>query len=515
MKQFLLYLLLLTCGILSGKEVFRCDFTPGELKKWTLPSQAAQMRESHLNFVRLTMPEAVNSGTYLTIPFDVSRYRGNFLQVSCRLRAIEVSKPGAYFNGVKFMLHLNEDSRPTWKQITRVWGTFDWRPISFGFPVSNSMSGGEIQLGLQESSGSVDFADLRVEVLEMTEVYPPVAKLPVGFRAEYTSRVTSIPRLRGAMSPTSYRKGDLDVLASWGANLVRWQMNSWGHVKSNQDLAEFDRWLDKELDNVELVLADCERLGMKVALDLHSPPGDRLEDHDIAMCHNPEYAQAFIDAWKKIATRFKGRTSAFYGYNLVNEPTQMRKSTINYLELQYKAALAIREIDPDVPIIIESNNSASPETFSYLTPLPLKNVIYQTHMYLPGTYSHQGIVGQSSGEPSVYPGIINGVEYNRKALCKLLEPVRRFQLKYGARIYVGEFAAVRWAEGADRYFADLISIFEEYGWDWSYHAFRESKTWDVEYQGGSHGKGEVKATVPTARLKVLQEGFRRNRSGQE
>ena len=87
--------------------------------------------------------------------------------------------------------------------------------------------------------------------------------------------------------------------------------------------------------------------------------------------------------------------------------------------------------------------------------------------------------------------------------------MRNFQLKYGARIYVGEFSAVRWAPGADRYLEDCISIFEEYGWDWSYHAFRESKTWDVEYEGGSY-KDYVKATAPTGRLRALLEGFRKN-----
>lgn len=38
-------------------------------------------------------------------------------------------------------------------------------------------------------------------------------------------------------------------------------------------------------------------------------------------------------------------------------------------------------------------------------------------------------------------------------------------------------------DGAERNLADLISIFNEYGWDWTYHAFREWPGWSVEHKG--------------------------------
>ena len=51
---------------------------------------------------------------------------------------------------------------------------------------------------------------------------------------------------------------------------------------------------------------------------------------------------------------------------------------------------------------------------------------------------------------------------------------------YGAKIYAGEFSACMYAPGAGQYLRDCISIFEEYGWDWSYHSFREALWWNVE-----------------------------------
>lgn len=80
--------------------------------------------------------------------------------------------------------------------------------------------------------------------------------------------------------------------------------------------------------------------------------------------------------------------------------------------------------------------------------------------------------------------------------------------KYRARIYVGEFSAAAWAPGAEKYLADCISIFEEYGWDWTYHSFRESPVWSLEYEGENRNKMRPSADNP--RKRVLLEGFKNN-----
>ena len=64
-----------------------------------------------------------------------------------------------------------------------------------------------------------------------------------------------------------------------------------------------------------------------------------------------------------------------------------------------------------------------------------------------------------------------------------MEAVRKFQQKYGAKIQVGEFSVAIWAPGAANYLDELVSIFEEYKWDWTYHAFREWDGWSLEHEG--------------------------------
>ena len=53
------------------------------------------------------------------------------------------------------------------------------------------------------------------------------------------------------------------------------------------------------------------------------------------------------------------------------------------------------------------------------------------------------------------------------------------------------------------------SRFNEYGWDWTYHAFREWDGWSVEH--GSDPKDRDPAAEPTDRQRLLLGWFGKNR----
>jgi hypothetical protein len=77
-------------------------------------------------------------------------------------------------------------------------------------------------------------------------------------------------------------------------------------------------------------------------------------------------------------------------------------------------------------------------------------------------------------------------------------------------IYLGEFSAIRWAPGdsAHQYLRDCIDIFEEYGWDWAYHAFREWDGWSVEH--GPDRNNRTRMATPTDREQLLRSWFAEN-----
>jgi len=213
----------------------------------------------------------------------------------------------------------------------------------------------------------------------------------------------------------------------------------------------------------------------------------------------------------KIARRFKGNP-AVWGYDLVNEPVQNvlpKAGEPDYLGIQVLAAKAIRKVDPDTPIIIEVDQWDSAEGFKYIEPVDVSNVVYQVHnMYHPGNFTHQGVHGNKVGIS--YPGKINGVETDKEMLRGHLAPVREFQLAYNVQIYVGEFSAIRWApnDSAARYLSDCIEIFEEYGWDWSYHAFREWDGWSLEHSADPDD--HQRTATPGSRLQVMLKWFAKN-----
>ncbi len=211
------------------------------------------------------------------------------------------------------------------------------------------------------------------------------------------------------------------------------------------------------------------------------------------MFDEEEYAEHFIAVWKRIAERFKDSPDreAIWAYDILNEPIESPESAkrngANTLMLQ--AARAIRDIDPDMTLVASPPSGGNMEGFRNFTPLPLDNVIYQGHMYLPFFYTHQFILPETtppvpgSGELLEYPGFIEGEMWTKSRLRKGMEPVRDFQLRHGARIYIGEFSTISWAPGGGAWMRDVISLFEEYGWDWSYHSFREWEGFSIEHEG--------------------------------
>ena len=112
-----------------------------------------------------------------------------------------------------------------------------------------------------------------------------------------------------------------------------------------------------------------------------------------------------------------------------------------------------------------------------------------------------------------YNNWINGEFWNKERIREALAPFILFQQKHPeARIYVGEFSCILWAKGAAEYINDCIELFDEYGWDWTYHAFREWPPWSVEYEHApDYALGQMhKATHDTDRKRALLKGLRNN-----
>ncbi len=312
--------------------------------------------------------------------------------------------------------------------------------------------------------------------------------------------------LRGVTVSDHISAGDIEDLADWNPNVVRYPLL---HLPTYayEDEAGFYSRLDRALNMLDERMPFFQANGMKVIIEMYSPPGGFASVKGRAQhrIFSEMWAQqALINGWRTIAARYKDNTTV-WGYDIVNEPAQNKvvKGLLNWPKLSAAVAYQIRTIDPTHKIIIETAYG-NPTLISKHKPLPLANIVFSVHIYHPNKFAQQGLHGLPLG--LVYPS----KKINKKEVLKVLKPVIKFQKKYGAEIYVGEYSVVRWAPGnsAYNYLADVIDIMESNGWHSTYHAYREASAWSVEHSSSYHDTYPALST--TDREMLLRQYFGRN-----
>ncbi len=446
----------------------------------------------------------------ITRPLPVATFRGCTLMCVARVKAADVSEKPNPWNGIKFMLPIEAPSGRQWPQARIGTGAFDWTDIRFAVRIPADATAVSLMLGLEQVTGKVWFDDVKITIARLPETGRPAP-------ARVRHKGHDLPRLRGAMvSPRSLTEADLRTLGQeWNANLVRWQLIRITRPGSTASLDEWDRWLEEELKRLDAMLPVCEKYGLYVALDLHSPPGGvgtsgGYAGSDAGLFRDRACQDRFVKAWEHMARRYKGQR-AIWGFDLANEPVEDEwdGECDDWQALAERTAKAIRAIDPDRTIIVEPAEWGGPGGLTRFRPIGVPNVVYSVHMYLPHEFTHQGV--HSPSGPIRYPGEIGGKRWDKAALKDALKPAIEFQKAYNVHIYIGEFSAIRWAPdgSAYRYLKDLIEVMEELGWDWSYHAFREWDGWSVEH--GEDRANRERSAIQTDREKLLREWFGKNR----
>ncbi len=450
------------------------------------------------------------------------------VRATIRARGAGIGRPDKSYFGLKFMFHyIDPETRAAkWPQADHRGGDFDWTTLVLETDLGPTPVGVvDVTLGLQNVEGRVEFDLSSFEWAPHTlyefprhnqdyKVTYPDDVFSHRERKGHKAFVNSVPfvaknQLRGAMLPYDPTEDDIRTLAEWGGTIGRFQMSrNFQVIDANLDFPEYVAWLDGRLDLLEKVLGWARKYGMKICVDLHVPPGSVRDNSEMRMFSDKACLDLYIECWERIARRcapiVQTMGPVIYGYDLLNEPHQNRHEVpFSYWDAQRLAAEAIRRIDPDTAIVMEANLSSSAPAYEYMSPLAMPNVIYELHMYIPSEYTHQGVTGGWS-EPRKWPDESRG--WNKEMLRRKLEPVVAFSKRHHAKIFVGEFSAVAWAEGAENYLRDCIELFDEYGWDWCYHAFNEWRGWNVEYAGDS--LATLKRVGDTPRKRALLDGFR-------
>lgn len=445
---------------------------------------------------------------------DIAPFRGKEVSLECTVKLDTVTKPVNGWEGVMVQLALHSDSAgKMFVSRGNIFGKSDWNTYTVVTEIPLDAVDAVILLGLSNCAGKAWIKDVKIRLVHDLPFRPLVLDSP-------------LPRtrpMRGVMLRATRVSGDFSVLKGWNTNLVSWQLSGEKITMDSNDAA-FDAWLTGRLKELDAVLSDARRFGMKVNVVMQSPLGGRDAESNVKLYRDGGLQRRFVSMWKTIALRYKDSSDAIFGYDLLSEPVQtgfVPDGLLDWREIQVVAAKAIRSVDPRTPILIQVDEFDSPSAYRWMSPIDLPYLIYELHMYYPHSFTHQGIFrawGAVGGDPLVtYPGTMDGTAtgktLDKAALKEYLKPVRDFQLAYRVPIFVGEFSVARWAPGGDRYLTDLTSIFEEWGWDWAYFTYREATVWDLEMADTPYGmKDRPVAAEPTGRFKAIQGWFSRNSS---
>ena len=314
-----------------------------------------------------------------------------------------------------------------------------------------------------------------------------------------------------------------EIKQKWSCNIVRLVVRPaflakhiW-HVSTEQAWKRFIKELPKGLDN-------AKKYDITVVIALFGVPTEKWKSYPKerdassgAFWADENNLKVRIDCWKDIAEVCKNRKQDIW-FDLFNEPLnwqEMPKSPSKWPRWAQAIIDEIRKIDTEHHIVIEPGPGGLNMGFKDFPLLKDPKLIYSVHQYTPHSYTHQ-LIGKTENTDlaQLYKKTIRwpnpSKRMDKKSIEDRLKPVVEFQKKHGVRIYVGEFSVVRWAPGGYRYLRDCIEIFEKNGWDWTYHGWKESPVWSLDY-GDSFGKSKISKT-PNWRARVVKRFMQRNRT---
>lgn len=233
-------------------------------------------------------------------------------------------------------------------------------------------------------------------------------------------------------------------------NLYRQSGNSW--VLKDNAFSRLDWFVEQ-----------ASKRGIYVILDLHGAFGSQNgQDHsgevidnvsDVTFFSNDTLKNQTLELWKVVAARYAGNP-AVAAYDTLNEPGEKAGTTNSKHWAFYNQMYnAIRSVDPDHIIIMEScwgtSNLPNPSTYGWT------NVMYEYHHY-PWDYQ-----SDLSGQKNAVDNLVNSVN----------------NANYGVPTYIGEFTCFDLQDG----WTYELDKFNKEGWhytSWSYKT-TNSGSWGI------------------------------------
>ncbi|MCD6291496.1 MAG: cellulase family glycosylhydrolase, partial [Anaerolineae bacterium] len=356
----------------------------------------------------------------------------------------------------------------------------------------------------------------------------------------------------GAIGPP-YTQADFDRLAALGANYVN---ISHPGLFSETEPYTVDAAAQANLDDL---LAKIAKADMFAVITFRTGPGrsefwafwgeDDVSDPDEGWFPPSYYnnrvwgdraaQDAWVAMWRYTAARYKDNPVVI-GYDLMCEPNSNEVGSYplgdpldiwdpqefydkyggtlyDWNQLYPRITAAIREVDPDTPILIGGMAYSRVDWLPYLQPTGDPHTVYTVHQYEPMAYTHQTPPDLVNTYPGVFDTDWDGKpdQFDRAWLEEWLAPVDAFISEYHVPVAVNEYGVMRWEPGADQFMRDEMDLFERRGMNYALWLWETS--WlpyatEVDAFNFRHGPDPGNhADVPSSELlETITSYWRRN-----
>ena len=348
-----------------------------------------------------------------------------------------------------------------------------------------------------------------------------LAGLPSWVSCSKTEVKNKLPRWRGFnildfFSPRPARSSrlaateqDFKWMVDWGFDFVRFPIAYPSYLKYDQNsgvpitpeqTVDFN---EEAIEIIEKTVYAANELGLHVSLNLHRAPGFCINagfEEPFNLWKDEEAQQAFYEHWEMWTKRFKNISPKLLSFDLVNEPCykedmndQFCPSTSIPGEIYRKVAIGCLDVihkhTPDRLVVADGNHGGS-YVIPELEDLPIAQ---SCRGYYPHYVSHYraGWVWKNPDDAPmpVWPGIIDGREYNRQSLEEFYQPWIDLVNK-GVGVHCGECGCYNETphEVFLAWFEDQLDILTSNGIGWGLWNFRgdfgllDSRRKDIEYE---------------------------------
>ena len=248
---------------------------------------------------------------------------------------------------------------------------------------------------------------------------------------------------------------------------------------------------------------------------------------------------AWVEMWRYTAARYRDNP-VVVGYDLMCEPNanevgsyplsdpldvwdpeefyaRYGGSLYDWNQLYPRVIAAIREVDPDTPILVGGMGYSRVDWLPYLRVVDDPHVVYTVHQYEPMVYTHQEPPHLNNRYPGIFDANEDGVpeRVDRGWLERWLEPIGTFRASHHVPVAANEYGVMRWEPGAATFLQDEMSLFESLGMNyavWLWETSWEPYASEEDAFNFRHGPDPAHhQDVPSSALQtVIREAWARN-----